>query len=122
MKEGGNLSATPQQIETYLKKCAEIYNPCTLVRRITALHQWHRLKGEKDPTTDPLVVKTLCGIARLHGQPRKQASALRLKELDQVVWHLAQEEDLINSRNRALELVGFFGAFRWSELVALTWG
>jgi integrase len=121
LKEGGDLPATPSQVEAYLKKCAERYNSRTLVRRMTALRQWHRLKAEKDPTADPLVVKTLRGIARLHGRPRKQASALRLQELDQVVQHLDHDETLIHRRNRALLLVGFFGAFRRSELVSLTW-
>lgn len=121
LKEGGALPATPEQVEMYLKKCASLYNPRTLIRRMTALRQWHRLANEKDPTTDSLVTKTLKGITRLHGRPRKQASALRLKELDQVVAHLDQSNNLISVRNKAMMLLGFFGAFRRSELVSLTW-
>jgi len=121
MKEGGVLPATPEQVEAYLKHCAHRYNPRTLIRRMTALRQWHRLKGEKDPTADPLVVKTMRGIARLHGRPRQQAAALKLKELDQVVAHLQKHNTLITVRNNALLLLGFFGAFRRSELISLTW-
>lgn len=120
-KCGGQLPATPNMIEAYLKECAPHYNPRTLVRRVTALRQWHKLKQFDDPTKSLLVSKTLRGILRLHGKPRKQAPALRLKELDQMMVFAKENPSLINTRNRALLLLGFFGAFRRSELVSLTW-
>ena len=115
------LPATPVMVETYLKQCAAQHNPRTLVRRLTALRQWHRLKGHEDPTQSPLVIKTMRGITRLHGRPKRQACALRLKELDQLTAYLQSKDTLLNIRNRALILVGFFGAFRRSELVSLSW-
>ena len=45
LKKGGALPATPQLVESYLKKCAATYNPRTLRRRLTALRQWHKLNG-----------------------------------------------------------------------------
>lgn len=123
IKMGGELPATPKMVASYLKECAGKINPRTLARRLTAIRQWHKLKGDvvKDPTQDPLVTKTMRGIARLHGKPRRQALALRLKELDKISEYLLAHESLINIRNRALVLVGFFGAFRRSELVAMQW-
>ncbi len=121
LKKGGALPATPERVEEYLRACASHYNPRTLKRRITALRQWHKLKGYEDPTTSPLVTKTLRGISRLHGKPKQQAAALRLKDLDQIVAHLKEQPSLSTIRNCALILVGFFGAFRRSELIALTW-
>ena len=38
-----------------------------------------------------------------------------------MVEHLNKESSLLNQRNRALLLLGFFGAFRRSELVSLKW-
>lgn len=61
------------------------------------------------------------GIARLHGRPKKQAMALRLRDLDQLISYLKESPSLKNTRDRALLLVGFFGAFRCSELVSLSW-
>lgn len=67
------------------------------------------------------------GIARLHGVPRHQAAALKLKDLDAINTYIVEaltDDDLANRvllRNRALLLIGFFGAFRRSELVSLTW-
>ena len=121
LKMGRALPTTAEQVEAYLNACAPNYNPRTLVRRITALRQWHQLRGHPDPTQSPVVKKTLRGICRLHGQPRTQATALRLKDLDRIVAHLKAMDSLQAVRNRALLLVGFFGAFRRSELVALTW-
>ncbi|OGT50735.1 MAG: recombinase [Gammaproteobacteria bacterium RIFCSPHIGHO2_12_FULL_41_15] len=122
LSQGNELPATPETVECYLKACATEYNPRTLIRRVTALRQWHKLQGCEDPTQNPLVVKTLRGIARLHGRPKKQAIALRLEDLDRLVTHLKANGALKSTRNRALLLVGFFGAFRRSELVSLKWG
>lgn len=121
IKQGFELPATAETIERYLQQCADEYNPRTLVRRITALRQWHRLQGLADPTDTPLVRKTMQGIARLHGKPKKQALALRLEDLDKISAYLVEQGGLADIRNRALILVGFFGAFRRSELVSLQW-
>ena len=61
------------------------------------------------------------GIARTHGTPKKQAAALRLKDLEHMRLYLDKNPSLIHSRDHALILLGFFGAFRRSELVNLTW-
>ena len=67
------------------------------------------------------------GIARLHGVPAKQAAALKLRDLDAINTTIAEaltDDEITNRvllRNRALLLIGFFGAFRRSELVSLTW-
>lgn len=121
VKRGGVLPATPEIVEQYLRDCAGDINPRTLKRRLTALRQWHRLQNETDPTDNPLVIKTLKGISRLHGKPKRQAAALRLKDLDKIVSFLKQSESKLNIRNQALLLLGYFGAFRRSELVSLTW-
>lgn len=121
MGEGHQVPATPEMVESYLKKCANTHNPRTLIRRMTALRQWHVLKNEPDPTKHPLVIKTMRGISRLHGKPKSQALALRLEDLDVISTFLSSVDSLIYSRNRAIVLVGFFGAFRRSELSALKW-
>ncbi len=108
LAQGHPLPATPEAVERYLKTCAAGYNPRTLIRRVTALRQWHKLKGIEDTTQSPLVAKTMRGIARLHGRPKKQAVALRLKDLDQLITHLKENDSLKNTRDRALLLVGFF--------------
>ncbi len=116
-----SLPATPDCLIRYLESCANSHNPRTLHRRMTALRQWHQLKGEDDPTQDPTVKKTLMGIRRLHGRPRQQAMPLTLKDLDAIVASLDEVGTLKSIRDKSLLLVGFFAALRRSELVALTW-
>ncbi len=121
LAQGGGLPATPAMVVDYLKALATSHNPRTLEQRMVHLRQWHKLSGHPDPTQDPTVKKTIRGIARLHGQAKHQALALRLDVLDQLMLHLKEQDSLIAVRNRALILVGFFGALRRSELVSLKW-
>lgn len=121
LQKGGALPATAQIVEAYLRACANQCNPRTLVRRLTALRQWHKFTENEDPTKHPLVTKTMQGILRLHGKPKKQAVAFRLEHIDTLAKYLLEQKTIFSFRDRALLLVGFFGAFRRSELVSLNW-
>ncbi len=120
-KKGFPLPATPQDIASYLELCALDYNPRTLQRRLTAIRLWHRLKQHPDPTDNELVQKTMKGIINVHGRPRNQAAAIRLNDLDRLIEYLVNQNSIYATRNQALLLVGFFGAFRCSELLSLQW-
>src|ERR1700721_1152749 len=50
---GGLLPATPDIIISYLHEHAEILNPRTLSRRLTALKNWHTYQELADPTAHP---------------------------------------------------------------------
>lgn len=63
--------------------------------------------------------KTLRGIERVNGRPRRKAKALVLEDLELIVAHLDSLEGLAARRDSALLQVGYFGAFRRSELVTL---
>lgn len=121
LKAGGSLPATSKMLVTYLRTHAATQNPRTLVRRMIGLRQWHKLSNQVDPTQDALVKKTLRGITRLHGRPKRQALAMRLESLDTISKYLLSLDTIKSIRDRALILVGFFGAFRRSELVSLAW-
>ncbi|MBX3709493.1 MAG: tyrosine-type recombinase/integrase [Gammaproteobacteria bacterium] len=118
---GGKLPTTTDVIVTYLHTHAAKLNARTLARRLIALKNWHVLQGFSDPTNHPLVKKTLTGIKHLHGKPKEKARALAMEELSQMVGYLKSLDTLIAMRNMALLLVGFFGAFRRSELVNIKW-
>lgn len=118
-KCGGTLPASIQDIINYLQSFAATLNPRTLSRRLTALKQWHTYQGFNDPTSDPSVRKTLKGIMNVHGKPSVKAHALTLDELQQLAAHLEKEDTLIAHRDNALFQLGFFGAFRRSELILI---
>ena len=118
---GFELPASPDQLQQYLLLCADKYNPRTLSRRLIAIGQWHQTQKLNDPTKDPNVAKTMNGIARLHGVPKKQAPAISMNDLKAMVRCLDEGADSRSIRDKAILLIGFFGAFRRSELAALTW-
>lgn len=76
-------------------------------------------QGFTDPTSTPTVRKTLAGIARTHGRPKKMAKALPIEDLELIVVRLSSRLTLKAARDNALLQVGFFGGFRRSELVAI---
>jgi site-specific recombinase XerD len=116
----GVLPTTPQAIVRYLEAFATQLNPRTLIRRLTALKHWHLYQGFTDPTASSEVRKTLKGIFYVHGKPKNKASALSLEHLKQLIhWLNQQDPALAMLRNKALLQVGFFGAFRSSELAQL---
>ena len=123
LKWGGVLPTSPSQLIYYFTEQAPLKNPRTLKRRLIAIRKWHTfLQIKDDPTKDPSVLKILKGIERTHGIPKVQAAAMTLKDIDQIISYLnTQENNLLALRDKALLLVGYFGALRRSELVGLTW-
>jgi len=116
---GGQLPATPEDLIRYLHEHALLLNARTLSRRLIALSHWHRYQGFPDPTAHDVISKTLRGIHNTHGVPQEKAAAFSLEQIAQIVSYLNQQNDLTALRNSALLQVGFFGAFRRSELVAI---
>lgn len=116
---GGVLPADENGIIRYLLAHAGTHNARTLALRLTALSQWHVYQGFPDPAGTATVRKTLKGIGRTHGRPKKQAKALPIEDLEQIVCKLATLETIKAKRDSALLQLGFFGGYRRSELVAL---
>jgi site-specific recombinase XerD len=92
----------------------------TLTRRVASIRYRHKLNRHPSPTDDEQVRAVLAGIKRVIGTkqtPKKPATAaLMRKMLDSC------PATMCGKRDRALLALGFAGAFRRSELVALTVG
>src|SRR5262245_61510163 len=88
----------------------------TLGRRLAAIRHFHRAAGYDTPTGDEKVKQVLSGIRRTIGAApvRKKAATA-----DIVLGMVPRGDSLRELRNRAIILIGFAGAFRRSELVAL---
>lgn len=126
------LPATAATISGYLTELARAGAKVgTMSRRLSAIRFAHQLRDLPDPTTGARVVAVWEGIRRTHGAPPDQAAPLMPPELLDVLdacpatkqWRTrgrAPEPNLAGLRDRALLLVGFFGALRRSELAALT--
>lgn len=113
---GGEVPATPDIVAAYLAERAARLAPATLARRLAGIRAAHVAAGFRDPTRDPLVGRVLKGIRRVHGVAQRRARPLDPRMLG-LGWD--QYADLRGKRDRALVLLGFYGAFRRSELVGL---
>ncbi|MEC4722844.1 site-specific integrase [Noviherbaspirillum sp. CPCC 100848] len=116
---GGRLPCEEPMIIAYLLAYAESLNPRTLSLRLTALSQWHLHQGFPNPASTPTVRKTMAGILRTYGKPKKKAKALPVEDLELIVSALANQVTLSAARDNALLQVGYFGGYRRSELVQL---
>lgn len=112
------LPASPATVAAYLAAEAQISKPSTIGRRVAAIRYAHKLAGIEPLPTDAEGVKaTVRGIRRTLGSAKnKKAPAIAAKMKSMVA---TAPEGLAGLRDRALLLLGFSGAFRRSELVAL---
>src|SRR5882672_6796679 len=111
------LPADPETVAAYLAASASTSKASTLGRRVAAIRYAHKLAGLALPTDAEGVKATMRGIRRTFGRARnKKAPAVAAKMHSMVA---TAPDSLAGIRDRALLLLGFAGAFRRSELVAL---
>lgn len=119
MKAGYSLPATAQQVANYL---AEMHTkgrkPATISRHASSLGTWHVYMQLPSPTLSLEVKGVLKGIHRKSDGRQRQAPALRLHHLRQLLKALDLDapRDL---RDASMFCLCFYGAFRASEVVAL---
>lgn len=118
---GGLLPSSVSTVIQYLHEFATILNSRTLSRRLTAIKHWHTYQGFPDPTEHALVRKTLIGIQNTHGRPKQKAPAISIDQLSIMCSYVKNLNTLAGWRTNALLQMGFFGAFRRSELATMQW-
>ncbi len=123
-----SLPADPRVVALYLTSLAEgrreggVWTEpprrvTTLDRRLSAIRHFHRAAGHELDTRDPVLRDTWRGIRRTLGiAPRGKAPTVT-EFLRAMAGTLPSSPSGV--RDRALLLVGFAGAFRRSELVAI---
>jgi integrase len=89
----------------------------SIQRRLNAIAAAHKAVGLESPTASAVVIATLQGIRRTLGTAPDQKTAALTDDIRAMI--AATDDGLIGLRDRALVLLGFAGAFRRSELVAL---
>lgn len=111
------LPAAPATVAAYAADAASRLRANTVERRLTAISQAHQLARAENPVEDKLVRTVMAGIRRVKGTAQKGKEPLSPELLMRM---LADTPDnLAGSRDRALLLIGFAGALRRSELVAM---
>jgi site-specific recombinase XerD len=116
-REVPSLPAAPATAAAYAAEAARTLKANTVERRLTAISQAHQLAGCPNPVEDKLVRTVMAGIRRVKGTAQQGKEPLSPDILRKMF--AGATDDLRAARDRALLLVGFAGALRRSELVAL---
>ena len=134
------LPATPETVALYIASRAEVgpegddgrptpgLRVSTLERRLSAINQAHRQTGHEAPASrrDEPLHSVWAGVTRTKGVVAQKVSPALPDDLRHMIGALPRGEDgewtLAAKRDRALLLVGFAGALRRSELVAVEAG
>ncbi|EKT82168.1 Integrase [Rhodococcus opacus M213] len=134
-----SLPAHPTTVAAYLVATADTltdagekaYSPSTLNRWASVIGHYHRTTNLRNPCTEALVTATLSGICRTYAtngdRPRNPRAPLLTSDIVTIVRSARQAvtgwaAEVHERRDSALLLMGFAGAFRRSDLVALTSG
>jgi site-specific recombinase XerD len=114
-----SLPASPDSVSLYLAEFGGLLKPATLQRRMAAIAKAHQAAGHESPASmrHAAVSEVWKGIKRTHGTAQTCKAAVLTKDLRAMLRELPS--NLLGVRDRALLLIGFAGAFRRSELVAL---
>jgi site-specific recombinase XerD len=116
-----SLPSSPQTVAAFLAGEANRgIRPATIARRLAAIRYAHKLAGHPSLTASETVKATLRGIKRtIRTAPKRKAPATSDKI---VAMAMSTGTGPRGLRDRALLLLGFAGAFRRSELVAVDVG
>lgn len=112
------LPATPATVAVYLAALADLARrPATIERALTGIAHAHRTRGFAWHRGHPAITEVMTGIRRRLGTAPLQKAPLVDDELAALVAVL--DKDLAGLRDRAVLTLGWWGAFRRSELAAL---
>jgi integrase len=111
------VPAEPKTVGAYLGSLAKTHAPTTIRRRLSAIGKMHRFNDLPWNPSHRDIQGPLQGLLRVHGRPVQKAAALSIEMLRQLV--ATCNRSARGRRDRALLLMGFAGALRRSELVAL---
>jgi integrase len=110
------------QLALYIASLVEQgYKIPTIDRALSAVSLAYRLADKPNPRKDPAVAAVFQGARRRIGIAPDQMTAILPTELQKMVEALPIDEHsrLRSIRNRAALVMGFYGGFRRSELLAL---
>ena len=114
------MPSPPAAVAAYAAALADLgRRPSTITRALTGIAYAHRSHGHEWVRAHPAITMVMAGIRRRLGVAQKKKAPIMVdRELEALVATL--DDGPRGRRDRALLLVGFFGAFRRSELVAVT--
>ena len=125
-----DFEAMPASVETiglYLGSIAPEFSLATIERRLASISAAHRERTLSNPTSvsEGPLMRVWRGLVREKTRRQDKAEPLMAKDLRLIVQNLPRDREtgeltLASVRDRAILLVGWAGALRRSEIVALT--
>lgn len=111
------MPAEPATVSLYLTARSGELSVATLRHRVATIAVAHKLAGHRRDNRHPAIPDVLSGIRRELGTRANPKKAISVDELRQMIRKLPPT--VTGTRDRAILLIGFAGAFRRSELTAL---
>lgn len=120
VKKVSALPCLPETIVNYINDLADDAKANTVSRRITAISENHIAAGysSNNPAKEGMVRNAMRAIRREKGTFQKGKAPILLETIE-LLANCFHDESLRSLRDKALLLLGFAGAFRRSELVAV---
>lgn len=114
------LPCKPEDIVNYINDLADNAKANTVSRRVTAISENHIAGGyqENNPAKHVMVHNAMQAIRREKGTFQHGKAPILLETLP-LLADMLSGSDLVTLRDKALLFLGFAGAFRRSELVAV---
>ncbi len=111
--------AIPETIVNYINDLADNAKANTVARRISALTENFDAAGIQDnPCRFPIVKNALRGIKRMKGVIQHGKLPILFDDIKEMLTYL-EGDTLQQTRDKAILLVGFYGAMRRSEIANL---
>lgn len=111
--------AIPETIVNYINDLADNAKANTVARRISALTENFDAAGIQDnPCRFPIVKNALRGIKRMKGVIQHGKLPILFDDIKEMLTYL-EGDTLQQARDKAILLVGFYGAMRRSEIANL---
>ena len=107
----------------YINDLADYAKANTISRRISAISENYNASGHRDnPCMAPIVKQALRGIRRLKGTFQQGKTPVLLEDIEEILECMDKLDvpELQLLRDKAILLIGFMGAFRRSEIAAIT--
>ncbi len=115
-----SLPANPRTISLYITELSKDSKLSTIKRKMAAIKVTHKMAGKHIDFTHPIISENLNSIKKQLGTFQKSKKPISTEDLKKIISAINLEKEIkIRLRNKAIVLIGFAGAFRRSELVAL---
>lgn len=119
MNNAPSLPTRAETISLYLSTLAETVSFSTIDATIAAIEKVHKENGAEINGNAKLYRDVRRGIRRKHSEKLKQKQAKALSVVDLKIACRLLGESLKDKRDQAVILLGYWGAFRRSELSAI---